>query len=132
MLDLVRNTQSESSSDLEIEEGFLHLALVGDHLPVVHSSGCTELCMKVSVTVARGTVPLHKHTLTFPCLSKLNSAKLQTYPLPSTCTENSRKKSIIAGAQAGSESHNTSGVNSTERISCPNIIIFMAKSSPNA
>lgn len=73
-----------------------------------------------------------ENTLTLPCLSKSNTAKLQTYPRPSTCTVNSRKKSMMAGAQEGRENQRMNGVRTTEIISFMNVRTFISKSTPNS
>src|SRR6201996_8694564 len=71
-------------------------------------------------------------TFTFPCRSKLNTAKEHTWPKPSTCIVNSRKKSTISEAQFGRVKRRTKGVKTTESNSCPNVAIRIAKSCPNS
>ena len=71
-------------------------------------------------------------TLTLPCRLKSKTANEHTYPTPSTWTVNSRKKSMICGAQAGRESQRTKGVRTTESVSCTKTEIFIANSWPNS
>jgi hypothetical protein len=52
-------------------------------------------------------------TLTLLCRWKSNTAKLQSYPSPSTWSVNSRKKSTIAGAHGGNANKRMNGVNTT-------------------
>ena len=69
-----RRGDVHEGSYLEVEETFFHFALIGDHLLVMNSRWSSKLshvrCWKCCDDNWR--------TLTFPCLSKLNSAKLHT------------------------------------------------------
>jgi len=58
------------------------------------------------------------------CSWKSNTANEQTYPIPSTCTVNSRKKSMIAAEHGGREKNRIQGVKRTERSSVKNTVIL--------
>lgn len=118
-----RDTRRDEATNLEVEERLLHLAFLGNQAFIDDLRRSSELRRKKGRSEGqlkrkgRDERRETRRTLTFPFLAKSKTAKLQTYPTPSTWTVNSLKKSMIAGAHAGSESQRTKGVRTTDNVS---------------